>query len=73
MSLCTAAHPLYTRFTNMFGASISETTMRPNPKVRQLRVELEASQVAGVRARALGFGRIVASEIEAPNMLVNMV
>jgi hypothetical protein len=24
-------HPLYTRFTNILGASISEATMRPNP------------------------------------------
>ena len=30
LSLCTTAHPLYTRFANIFGASISETTMRPN-------------------------------------------
>jgi hypothetical protein len=31
LSLCTTAHPLYTRFTKIFGASISETTKRPNP------------------------------------------
>jgi hypothetical protein len=30
-SLCTTAHPLHTRFTNTFGASVSETIMRPNP------------------------------------------
>jgi hypothetical protein len=32
LSLCTTAHPLYTGFANIFGASISETTMRPNPR-----------------------------------------
>jgi hypothetical protein len=31
LSLCTTAHPLHTRFTEVFGASISETTMRANP------------------------------------------
>jgi hypothetical protein len=35
LSLCTTAHPLYTRFTNIFGASISEATMRPNPRQEQ--------------------------------------
>jgi hypothetical protein len=33
LSLCTTTHPLYTRFTKRFGASVSETTMRPNPKI----------------------------------------
>jgi hypothetical protein len=31
-SLCTTAPPLYTRCTNIFGASVSEATMRPNPR-----------------------------------------
>jgi hypothetical protein len=31
-SLWTAAHPFYTRFTNIIGTSRSETTMRPNPR-----------------------------------------
>ena len=31
LSLCTTAHPLYTRFTNTFGASIYEMMMRPSP------------------------------------------
>jgi hypothetical protein len=35
LSLCAATHPLYTRFTNVFGASISETAMRPNPRFSQ--------------------------------------
>jgi hypothetical protein len=30
LSLCTAAHPLHTIFTNIFGAAISEATMRPD-------------------------------------------
>jgi hypothetical protein len=29
LSLCTAAHPFHARFSNIFGASVSETTMRP--------------------------------------------
>jgi hypothetical protein len=28
---CATTHPLYTRFTNRFGISISETTTRPKP------------------------------------------
>jgi hypothetical protein len=32
--VCTTAHPLRTIFTNIFGASISEATMRPNPVAR---------------------------------------
>jgi hypothetical protein len=31
-SLGTTLHPLYTRFASIFGASISETRMRPNPR-----------------------------------------
>jgi hypothetical protein len=31
LSLCVTIHPRYTRFANRLGASISETTMRPNP------------------------------------------
>jgi hypothetical protein len=30
--LCTTAHPLYTGIAKTFGASISETTMRRNPR-----------------------------------------
>ena len=30
LSLCTTAHSLYTRFANMFGASISEAPVRPD-------------------------------------------
>jgi hypothetical protein len=32
LSLCTTAHPRYTRFANTFGASVSEAAMRPNPR-----------------------------------------
>jgi hypothetical protein len=32
LSLCTTAHPLYTRFTNIFGAFISEVTRWPRPR-----------------------------------------
>jgi hypothetical protein len=31
LSMCTAAHSLYARFTKKIGASISEAIMRPNP------------------------------------------
>ena len=29
---CTTAHPLHTRFTNVFGASVSEAAVRPDPR-----------------------------------------
>ena len=32
MSRCTTTHPLYTRSTNIFGTSIPEAIMRPNPR-----------------------------------------
>jgi hypothetical protein len=32
LSLCTTAHPLHTRFTKRICTSISEATMRPNPR-----------------------------------------
>ena len=32
LSLCTTAHPLHTRFANIFGTSVSEATMRPDPR-----------------------------------------
>jgi hypothetical protein len=32
LSLRTTAHPLHTRFTDIFGTSVSEATMRPNPR-----------------------------------------
>ena len=32
LSPCTAAHPLYTGIANIFGVSISEATMQPNPR-----------------------------------------
>ena len=35
MPLCTAAHPLYSGIANIFGASVSEAIMRPNPRLQQ--------------------------------------
>jgi hypothetical protein len=32
LSLCTTAYPLHTIFAKILGTSISETTMRPNPR-----------------------------------------
>ena len=32
LSPCITVHPLHTRLTKRFGASISEATMRPNPR-----------------------------------------
>jgi hypothetical protein len=37
LSLCGTAHPFHARFTNIFGASMSETTMRPDPIPRYLK------------------------------------
>jgi cation diffusion facilitator CzcD-associated flavoprotein CzcO len=38
LSLCTTFDPLHDRFSNLFGSSIAEATMRPNPKVESRRV-----------------------------------
>jgi hypothetical protein len=32
LPLCTTAHPLHTRFANIFGTSLSEAAMRPNSR-----------------------------------------
>jgi hypothetical protein len=32
LAYCTIFHPLYTRIANIFGTSISEATMRPDPR-----------------------------------------
>jgi hypothetical protein len=32
LSLCTTSHPMHASSTHMFGASVSEPTMRPNPR-----------------------------------------
>jgi hypothetical protein len=37
LSLCTTAHPLHTRFTNIFDASVSEATMRLSPSAGRRR------------------------------------
>jgi hypothetical protein len=48
LSLCTTDHPLHTRFTNIFGASVSEATMRPHhPRACR-------SRAAGGRGRGGG-------------------
>ena len=41
--LCATAHPLYPILTNIFGTSVSEKTMRPNPSLTML------ARVAGLR------------------------
>ena len=33
LSLCTSAHPLHTRFSNILGAAVAEATMRPGPRI----------------------------------------
>ena len=45
--------PLYTRFTNIFGASISDATMRSNPRFASAAELLAAMDAADVRAVAL--------------------
>jgi hypothetical protein len=61
-SLCTTAPPLHTRFMNRFGASISEATMRPNPRCDGCGLSIsgaEGTTVAeGQRIRGLLTGRI---------------
>ena len=55
------ANPLYPRFTNIFGNSISETLMRPNPTAAPGRAGLSASlhrrlEDAGLQQRAVEDG-----------------
>jgi hypothetical protein len=33
LSLCTTAYPLHTRFADVFGAVVSEATLRPDPRL----------------------------------------
>ena len=54
LSLCTTAHPLYTVIANTFGASISQTTTRPNPRRARLCDELWPLEAS---TRRLGGGR----------------
>jgi hypothetical protein len=44
LSLCTTAHPLYTRFTNRSGFSIFEATVRPRPATDLYPPELRAAR-----------------------------
>ena len=51
MSLCDTAHPLHARFANIFGASISEVTMRPNPRCLRTPSRSAARSAAASRSR----------------------
>jgi hypothetical protein len=52
LPLCATAHPLHTGFTKIIGASISDTTMRLNPKVEALGICLcERMSKAGLTLR----------------------
>ena len=50
LSRCTTTHPLYARFTHILGASVSKTTMRPNP--RRVRKDLASKPLTELRQRA---------------------
>jgi hypothetical protein len=56
LSLCTIAHPLHTRIANIFGTSISEVTMRPNPRPASLDRAAAAIAKADVLLLATGAG-----------------
>jgi hypothetical protein len=45
LPLCATAQPLYTRFTKVIGASISEATMRPSPTQTLPTLSLHASKL----------------------------
>jgi hypothetical protein len=47
LSRCTAARPVHTRFANILGASISEATMRPNPRSRSTRRSARTATSSG--------------------------
>jgi hypothetical protein len=51
-------HPLHTRFANIIGISLSEATMRPNPR-RPAHLGHQRRADGSLRARP-GLGRIVA-------------
>jgi hypothetical protein len=48
VALCSLAHPLHTRSTNVFGASISEARTRPHPRWRWAQ---RSSSTAAIRTR----------------------
>ena len=64
MSLCATAHPLYTGIANIFGASISETAMRPNTRC--------TAEDAAAAKEALGdvLGTLAATPLGAPAELL---
>ena len=79
LALCTTVHPLRTRFVNILGTSVSETTRRPNPggtssTTSSFSATRRSSSSASLASTGLhlGFGHIV-SEIEAPNLSVKLV
>ena len=59
-SLCTAVHPLYTRFVNILGAFMSEATMRPHPRLGADRGLLPGERLLQGGPARFGLGRIVA-------------
>jgi hypothetical protein len=56
LSLSTNAHPLHTRFPKIIGASISEATMRPNPRSRAATSGSGTTRVPWASGRRSGRG-----------------
>ena len=54
LSLCTTAHPLHSRCTNIFGASLSEMVMRPNPRYGPVAAPHVQQHLAGWDAALAG-------------------
>jgi hypothetical protein len=50
-SRCSTAYPLHTGYTNMFGTSSYETTMRPNPRYDVVVVKRKAREADAERIK----------------------
>jgi hypothetical protein len=64
LSLCTNAQPLHTRIANIFGTSLCEATMRPNPRSSMLALSRVGPHLEGKIHRV---GPDFGSTLTAPN------
>ena len=66
LSLCAPTHPIYTRFTNLFGASVFEATMRPHPSLEGLHAAelLAADELHSVEDTIADWSEVQASMVD---------
>ena len=72
LSLCTTAHPLHPRFTNIFGDAMSEATMRPNPRLTPLDELLARADIVTMHVphTAATRGMMAAAQVPPPACLM---